>query len=266
MVSEVLQLMPSFGSSSSTEGMSAGSSIKDTRQVNNVPFYFRAVKNAIDEAATGITLRKSGEVTNFSFLGGTLLEKFINNNCSKETQKTIKNLDTNLINSKTSQKVIENLFDCKFQVNDAGKLVLTASEDAIKAQPLKLAAGKITADILGVTTKFGLLASGLSETPDLYEAYQNGDFGKQTVRSSSKTVASTVAFGTIAHLAKEFAPTRVKTLLMFGGAIAGSIMATKATDTALDKCMGESIKSQKVKAKQKIAEMKKQRVLITRLS
>ena len=83
MVSDVLQVLPSFGNSSSipsSEGISASSSISDIRQINNLPFYLRAFKEILNEAKIGETARISGEVTNFSFLGGTLLEKFINNN------------------------------------------------------------------------------------------------------------------------------------------------------------------------------------------
>jgi hypothetical protein len=261
MVSEVLQVLPSFGSSSSADGISAGGSMKDIRQINNIPFYFRACKDAINEAAVGITKKNRGEVTKFSFLGGTFLEKFIDNKCTSETKKVIKGLDKSLIDSKISQNAIENLFDCKIQANNAGKLVLTASEEAIKAQPLKLAAGKLASDVLGVTTRFGLLASGVTEAPDLYNAYENGDLGKQTIRSTSKIGISSVAFGTIAHIGKEFAPKRLKTLVMIGGAVAGSIMSCKATDTVLDKVMGKSIKAQKAEAKKYLAELKKQRAL-----
>ena len=255
MVSEVLQVLPSFGSSTTSDGVSASGSIKDVRQINNLPFYLRAFKDVLNEAKTGETARISGEVTNFSFLGGTLLEKFINNNFTPETKDIIKSFDKSLLDSKASQKAIEELFECKFQVNDAGKLVLTASKEAMKAQPMKLAAGKVAADILGVTTKFGLLTSGLTEAPDLYKSYKNGDFCKQTVRSTAKIGVSTVAFGLIAHIAKEFAPPQLKTLIMFGGAISGSIMATKATDKLLDKIMGKSIKAQNEEARKRFAEM-----------
>lgn len=263
MVSEVLQVLPSFGSSTSSDGISASGSLKDIRQLNNLPFYIRAFKQAMDEAATGFSRRNSGEVTNFNFLGGTLLEKFINNNCTPETKDLIKSFDKSLLDSKTSQKAIENLFDCKFKLNKkTGKLALTASKNAIKANPLKLATGKIAADILGVTTRFGLLTSGLTEAPDLYSAYQNGDFCKQTVRSVSKIGVSTVAFGTIAHLAKEFAPQKYKTLIMFGGAIAGSIMSSKVTDKLLDKVMGKSIKTQNAEAQKYFTQMQQQRALM----
>ena len=255
MVSEVLQVLPSFGSSSSTDGISASGSIKDVRQINNLPFYIRAFKDVLNEAATGISARNSGEVTNFSFLGGTLLEKFINNNFTPETKDIIKSFDKSLLDSKASQKAIEELFDCKFQVNSTGKLALTASKEALKASPIKLAAGKVAADILGVTTRFGLLTSGLTEAPDLYKSYKNGDFCKQTVRSTTKIGVSTVAFGVIAHIAKEFAPKPIKTLIMFGGAISGSIMATKATDKLLNKVMGKSIKAQNEEARKRFAEM-----------
>ena len=269
MVSDVLQVLPSFGNSSSipsSEGISASSSISDIRQINNLPFYLRAFKEILNEAKIGETARISGEVTNFSFLGGTLLEKFINNNFTPETIKTINDIDKSLLASKASRNVIEDLFDCKFQINSSGKLVLTASKEAIKAQPFKLAAGKVAADVLGVTTKFGLLTSGLTEAPDLIAAGKNGDFGKQTVRSTAKTLVSTVAFGTILHFAKELAPAPVKTLAMFGCTIAGSIAATKATDKFLDKVMGKSIKVQKKEAEKYLAEMQQQRTLMMSLS
>lgn len=258
MVIEVLQVMPSFGNAPAGGG-NAGGSVKDARQINNLPYYWNTLKEVAKEAATGITTRNGGEITNFSFFGGTFMENYINNHCSDVTKQIIKDLDTSLINSKTTQNTVEKLFDCKFQTNSAGKLVLTASEEALAASPAKLAAGRLVSDVLGTTTKLGLALSATAEAPDLYAAYKNGDFGKQTVRSSTKIAASAVAFGTIAHLAKEFAPAKYKTLAMVFGALVGSTAASKATDSVLNKIMGKSIKTQNDEARKHLAELKLER-------
>ncbi|MEI8389764.1 MAG: hypothetical protein WCG23_07740 [bacterium] len=265
MVSSVLQVLPFLRSDAYSEGMSAGSSMKAGRYVNNIPFYMKLYKQAKSEMATGFSMRDRNEVTKFNFLGGTFLEKFVDKHCSPETKTVIKNLDKNLIDSKVSQRAIEYLSDGKFQVEN-GQLFLEASEDAVKSQSFRYATGKLASNILGVTTRFGLLTSGLTEAPDLYSSYQNGDFGKQTVRSVSKIVASTVTFGTIAHFAKELVPPKYRTFAMFGGAIAGSIIASKSTDAVLDKVIGKSIKAQNREAAKYLTEMQKQRALTSGLS
>ncbi len=261
MVSQALHAVPSLGSSSSGCN-SAGGQLKDLRYINNTPFYLQALKDTVKEVSTGITLRNGGEVTDFNFLGGTFLEKFINKNCTPETKAIIKGMDKSLIQSKTAQTAIKNMFDCKFQINNAGKLILTGSKEAAKSGSLKLAAGRLAADALGSTTKFGLLASGITEVPDLYAAYKNGDFGKQTVRSSTKVAISTLAFGVLAHIAKTAAPPKIRTLAMFGSAIAGSIAASKATDAVLDKVIGKSINTQKREAKKHLEQLKQQRAVV----
>ncbi len=216
-----------------------GNPIKDARYFNNAPIYASAILKTLSD---NISVHESNKVTNWSFLGGTFAEKWINKNCCDEFKSAVNCLDKSLIDSKSSQKFVENVFDCKFHTNKAGEIILTASKDTLKTRT-----GKLAANALGVTTKFGLLASGLAEAPDLYSAYKNGDLEKQSVRSATNIVASASAFGLASGLFKQYAPAKLKPVFMLAG-VAGSLLATKATDEIANNVLGKSIKKQKQEA------------------
>lgn len=240
-----------------TEAVSSigtGNSVKDARYVNNIPFYAGSLMTAIDEARGLVFRNNSNEITKYSFLGGTFIEKGLDR-FAPSIGAAVKTLDHSLIDSKFVQKTVENVFDCDIKkMGKTGRLVLTSAEETLKTK-----AARLTADTLGTTTRFGLVTSALAEAPALYHSYQNGDFGKQTVRSTANIATGAAAFGIVSHLAKELAPAKYKTLFTVAGAVLGSIGATKATNAILDKVMGESIQSQNEKARDKIAQMRNNR-------
>lgn len=260
MLKEVLQIIPGFGASSPVEQVSSsvgpvGKTVQELKHLNNSPFYVKALGTAVDEIRGNFFLNRSDDITQFRFLGGTALEKFATKKLSSEALAAIKAVDKSLIDSPGIQKVVENIFDCKInQVDDAGKLVFNASKETLKTK-----AGRLVADSLGTTTRLGLGVSVLAEAPALYHAYENGDFGKQVVRSSAGVTASTMAFGIVAHLAKNHAPAKIKTLCAIGGAVLGSVAAFKATDSLLNKAMGKSIESQKREVRAKFKQMNEMR-------
>ena len=258
MGSEVLQILPSFGSASSVEQSGSmsnpiSSAVKTAKTCDNLPGYAKALGRAVDEVRGKVFLNSgTDDITQFRFLEGTALEKFLQKKLDPAALTAIKEADKSLIDSRPVQKIVENIFDCKItNVNNTGKLVLEATEETLKTKT-----GRLVADTLGTTTRLGLGISCLAEIPDLYDAYENGDFGKQVVRSSANVTATSLAFGIVSHLAKHYAPARIRTLCMLGGAILGSIAASKATDRVLNKVMGESIESQKRKVKAKFEELK----------
>lgn len=265
MSSEVLSISPYFIGSSTVpvEETSSigptGKAIKNARYLNNAPFYYDAAKKAIDEIRGHVFQNRTNDITQFSFLGGTALEKAMKEKTPR-LLSVVKEIDKSLIDSKCFQRAVENVFDCRIAANTAGKLTLTAAEETLKTKTARL-----VADTLGTTTRLGLGVSCLVEAPELYHAYQNNkdgnwEFGKQTLRSSARITASTLAFGIIAHLGKIKAPAKFRVLASIGGAVLGSILATKATDKVLDKTIGKSIESQKRAALETIEKMKEQRL------
>jgi len=238
-----------------SEGLSiTGSPVKDVKYLNNGPIYASAILQSIKN---GLAVHDTNAITNWSFFGGTFSKQFIDKHCCDEFKSVIKELDKSLINSESTQKAIGSAFDCKFHTNKTGELIMTASKDTIKTRT-----GKAIANTLGTTTRFGLLAAGAVEAPNLYTAYKNGDFGKQTVRSTANIASTTVAFGVAAHLFKQYAPTRLKPVFMLAGVI-GSILAGKTTENVMDKAIGKSIEKQKQEVLAKHKEVKEKRTAVS---
>lgn len=215
--------------------ISTGKPVTDARYANNSKIYIGA---ALEAFRNKFAVHDSNKITNWSLFGGTWAGEAIEKHCSDEFKSVFKSMDKSFIASKSTQDAIGNMFDCKFHTNDAGEIIMSATKDNLKTRT-----GKLAANALGVTTKFGVLTSCIAEAPDLYAAYKNGDFGKQTARSGANVATSTVAFGIASHLAKEYLPTRLKPIFMIAG-VAASLASSHYTNKITDQVLGKSIKQQ----------------------
>lgn len=172
----------------------------------------------------------------FSFFRDTAIEKWMVKHAmaGKKWAKWLLKNDTTLADSKTGEHIIKNLNVEQLECIDT--TITNAKNEAISAYKYKgTAFGKLTAKALRRTTKIGLIATGLLETPKIFNAAFNGDnlyqklgsVVEQTTKSALNVALITAGIGYCGAIGSKYGK-GLGSLLGIGiGAIAGSKLSEK---------------------------------------
>lgn len=240
--SHPIPIIDSISASSVIQG------INTAKEINNIPIYKTIFKDAAAELK-GISSTYADEaIPNFGLIKNTFLGKICPN---------LAKADKTLADLKVSKDTIKNLFDCEIkEAGNAGELVVNGSSKT----------GKFLSKTLGRIPLLNLALTAACELPNMFKANENGDLGKQSVRSTANIILPTIASSMAGQLACQLAPKSLKTVIAVAASIGAGMASNKVTNIALDKIMGQSIESQNKEAKKHFTKMPQQQAFSMGLS
>lgn len=198
---------------------------------------YKEARSYLDNLNGATVVPNLDEVNSFGILKNTFLGKLC---------PSLAKADKSMLDLKSCRDMVKTLFGTELKQVENGKYIASGASTAGKFMSHTLAG--MNNINLGIATAF--------EVPDLVASVQNGDFGKQTVRSTAKVVAPSLLASMAANFVYHAAPKPIKTAAAVASAIGAGTLSSKGVNYLADKTLGESIKTQKEKAIAKLQENK----------